>query len=321
MANKKKGNNKKLKNTKKIENLPKVKTLNNTRVSRNHKLYTNDLTVTKQQQFEFAELKEEELDTSFIEKKPKRKKNTQEKKEPISLEQPESNKTILLKRSILFLIMVIFLLISFTIYHFTTFNHKKIEIVTKTVEKKVIDDNYVFVGDSITWMYDLDKYFPEQPVINSGVNGDFTYGILGDMKNRIYQYNPSKVFLLIGTNDIYKDKTVEEISENVEEIVKKIKENRPYCQIYIESIYPINDSDDEKIDKESVNIRTNDYIKKINKEYKRIAKEQKATYINLYDKLIDEEGNLKLEYTKEGLHLTDKGYEVVTEELNKYIRD
>ena len=39
----------------------------------------------------------------------------------------------------------------------------------------------------------------------------------------------------------------------------------------------------------------------------------------MYDLLKDEEGNLKEEYTKDGLHLSDKGYEVVTKEIKQII--
>ena len=39
------------------------------------------------------------------------------------------------------------------------------------------------------------------PVVNSGVSGDKTNDILDNMEERIYRYNPSKVVILVGTND------------------------------------------------------------------------------------------------------------------------
>ena len=68
--------------------------------------------------------------------------------------------------------------------------------------------------------------------------------------------------------------------------------------------------------------RKNEKIININKELKAFAdKTENVTYINMYDKLIDEDGNMKLEYTREGLHLSDEGYKVVTKELSKYINN
>ena len=73
-------------------------------------------------------------------------------------------------------------------------------------EKKEIDyksQNYLFLGDSITEFYHLEDYYDEKLyVVNSGISGNSTYNILDDMYNRVYKYNPTKVFLLIGTNDL-----------------------------------------------------------------------------------------------------------------------
>ena len=41
----------------------------------------------------------------------------------------------------------------------------------------------------------------------------------------------------------------------------------------------------------------------------------------MYDKLIDKDGNLKLEYTNEGLHISDEGYKVITKVIKKYIKE
>ena len=41
----------------------------------------------------------------------------------------------------------------------------------------------------------------------------------------------------------------------------------------------------------------------------------------MYDELIDKNDNLNLEYTKEGLHMSSRGYEVITNVLRKYIND
>ena len=42
-------------------------------------------------------------------------------------------------------------------------------------------------------------------------------------------------------------------------------------------------------------------------------------YLDIYDILSDEDDQLVLDYTKEGLHISDEGYKVITKELKKYI--
>ena len=207
----------------------------------------------------------------------------------------------------------------FLIGHYITFDHNKVRVETKTRKVVTVSPNYLFLGDSITDFYDLEKYFPDDPVVNSGISGDQTIDILDDMERRVYQYNPSKVFLLIGTNDLQHEKSIDEIVDNIKKIVEGIKENRPEAEIYIESIYPVNKTDIEKIDHGMVGIRNNEDIKEINEKVEEYCQKSDLVYIDLYDELDDDEGNLAEDYTEDGLHLSEEGYEVVTEKLKEYL--
>ena len=105
------------------------------------------------------------------------------------------------------LIGIIVLILGFVIFHYISFDHNKVK--TKTIktykDRYIIPENIVFLGDSITYYYDLDKYYPDNNVVNSGICGDVSEDILNDMYNRVYKYNPSIVFLLIGTNQLESD--------------------------------------------------------------------------------------------------------------------
>ena len=81
------------------------------------------------------------------------------------------------------------------------------------------NDNFVFLGDSITDFYPLEEYYDNLPVVNSGVSGNKTTDILTDMKERVYKYNPTKVFLLIGTNDLNKS-IMKQIENEVNDYIK-----------------------------------------------------------------------------------------------------
>lgn len=197
-------------------------------------------------------------------------------------------------------------------------NKSEEEKQTYEKELETIKDNYtnyLFLGDSITEYYDLDKYFPDMPVVNSGISGNITKEILNDMKNRVYIYNPSKVFLLIGTNDLSRNISIDEISSNIKEIVDEINNNEPQAEIYVESIYPVN----YDLNKRMVKNRDNDDIMQINNIIKEYCNDNKCTYINLYDKLTDNVGDFSEKYTDDGLHPNDNGYEIITKELNKYL--
>ncbi len=236
------------------------------------------------------------------------------------------SRRLVLKNKKVFYIIIIVLLISlldnaFSVYHFLTFNHKKVKTVikTKVKTKEVVPENVLFLGDSITEFYDLNKYYPDKMTVNSGINGNKTSDILDNMQERVYRYNPSTVFLLIGTNDMHARKDNDYITDNIKKIIDSIKENRSNAKIYVESVYPINDTDDDKIDLDMVGYRTNKKIKDLNEKIKVLCEEEKITYIDMYSLLVDESDNLNIEYTKEGLHMSEEGYEVITKKLNEYI--
>ncbi len=183
------------------------------------------------------------------------------------------------------------------------------------------NDNFVFLGDSITEQYPLEEFYDNLPVINSGISGYTTSDILTHLDSMVTIYNPTKVFLLIGTNDIGRGISEEQIYKNIKKIVSNILKKRPNTKIYIESIYPVNNSDNEKINHSSVGIRNNKSIQIINKKLKKYCNTNNYTYINLYDELKDNDGNIKLKYTNEGLHLTNLGYLKVTKILYPYLND
>ncbi len=180
--------------------------------------------------------------------------------------------------------------------------------------------NIVFLGDSMIDWYPIDDFFEDIPTVNSGHAGDKTVNILDNMKERVYIYNPTKVFIQIGTNDLKNDNVNnDDIAENIRKIVQGIKNNRTQALIYVISIYPINSSDNEKINKENVLPRTNEEIEKINKQIKEVCEDENVTYIDIYHKLISDDGDLKLKYTVDGLHLNEMGYYKVTKSLLPYV--
>lgn len=301
--------------------------------SRYEKLKDNyddlDLSKTQQQQLVFDDVDLDatiNLDTSFMEKKDKKKvKKIVDEVVPVPKVDDvyeEKNKSTLI---IVLLSISCLCFILFIAYHYLFFDHsEKIKVITKKedIVEKVVDDNYLFLGDSITEQYDLKEYYKDYPVVNSGVSGDSTSSIVENMKKRVYDYNPSKVFLLIGINDLRKGKDSSEIVSNTKEIVKLIKENRPYSEIYLESIYPINKTDDDKISDSVKDIEfDNEKIIEVNNLLKDLAKDEKITYVDLYNKLVDDDGNLNISYTKDGLHISSEGYKFITKELMKYIKD
>ena len=196
--------------------------------------------------------------------------------------------------------------------------NNKIDVEIKPSKEELRKyENIVFLGDSITEYYDLNKYYETIPVVNSGTSGYTTVHLLEIMKEEVYIYNPTKVVILIGINDMNKYPDDLQLIENIKIMVNNIKEKRPKAKIYIQSIYPV---DRERYSVLIDNNVDNERIKKVNMEIEIFCKENNCKYINMFENLYDQENDkLIYEYSRDGLHLNDEGYIVVTEKLKKEI--
>ncbi|MBQ6323990.1 MAG: hypothetical protein IJI22_04060 [Bacilli bacterium] len=265
------------------------------------------------------------LDTSFLEGRlDKKVKNSRVAKEKLYKEKKHLNINFDLIGRILLLLGTLFIilfLISVLIKHdFFKAPISQPKEDTKVIEKeeveKPLDDSYLFIGDFYTERFnfdDLDYHYVKE--CNSKYT---TEDILGDIKNKIYLYNPSVVFIQLGINDLNNNKQEEEIIDNIGAIIDGIKDNRPYAKIYVESIYPINkdvdDYDDDILDDEI----DNDLIISLNKEIKKLTEEKKVDYLDVFS-FVSEEDKLNEEYTDNGIYLNDEGYKRILKEIKRVV--
>lgn len=209
-------------------------------------------------------------------------------------------------RKLIFILLLLACGIVLSMSVFTVFTDSEKEKLQTTKQ-------YVFLGDSLTDYFDLEDSFPDLPVINSGIAGNTTEDILSDMEHRVYAYDPSKVFLLIGINDLLLGEDADTIIENIQQILQKIQANCPQTQLYLESLYPV--------DPYRVGRKDNEEIKEINQRLKTYAQTNNIEFIDVYGSLVDEQDRLSKEYTDDGLHLNQRGYQIVSETLAPFLKD
>lgn len=196
-------------------------------------------------------------------------------------------------------------------------NDSKTQIDNVNTNKK---EKYLFLGDSIFYQYKTYDFFKDYDTINTGVNGITALKTLENVEESVYQYNPTTIFILLGTNDLYYDYTPESTFEHLKNLIDKIHTDKPEIKINVLSILPINKTDDPKVSKEANGNKTNDQINEVNEKLRKYCEEENFNYINIHDILLDENGNLNLAYSYEGLHITDLGYHHITMELLKYFK-
>jgi lysophospholipase L1-like esterase len=173
----------------------------------------------------------------------------------------------------------------------------------------VSKDNIVFAGDSHTQFFDTQEYLPGYKIINRGIGGDFSKGLLNRL-NDIIGGHPKKLFVEIGFNDIWLNFKPSVTISNIKSIINKTKLQSPNTKIYIVSIFP-----------SSVvlnGINTKDNIPKLNSELKRLC-DNDIIYIDMYPKLSDK-GSLNKRYDSgDGIHLNADGYSLYANVLKSYL--
>jgi lysophospholipase L1-like esterase len=159
----------------------------------------------------------------------------------------------------------------------------------------------VFLGDSITqgWGEHLGAAFPGVKVVNRGISGDTTRGVLIRLEEDVLAVNPAAVVLLIGTNDLDEDATPEVIASNVKLIVEALEKHDAGMPIVLCQVFP---SSPEKN-------RPAEQIKAVNALYLAAVKgDPQVTYLETWPLFANEEGNAKVEEFPDLLHPNPIGY-------------
>lgn len=170
----------------------------------------------------------------------------------------------------------------------------------------------VWFGDSITeqaWWEFLTK---ERPMANRGIGGDNTRGMLARM-DEVLAFAPRKIFFMGGVNDLSGNRPVEEIVDNVRKILELVRAEAPQCEFYLQSVItPNNDVLAYPYIKNK-----QEQVRELNKRYKALCDEGLAIWVDVASLLENEKGELKEEFTKDGIHLHPAAYVVWIDHLKK----
>ncbi|MBO4965141.1 MAG: hypothetical protein J6C81_02610 [Muribaculaceae bacterium] len=167
---------------------------------------------------------------------------------------------------------------------------------------------YNFLGDSIVELWDLNDNFPTLLTKNYGVAGSGIEYI----RENAGCFDNQNLIILFGTNDLnaaYSDQDIENYVTQYLDAVTATRAN----PIYLISVLP-------RITESNVEA-ANEVIDKFNACVKRRIVEEnidEIIYVDVHDLLL-KDGCLNLQYSYDGLHLNRYGYEILTDQLNKYL--
>lgn len=179
------------------------------------------------------------------------------------------------------------------------------ERVAQFEAEPVVTGGIMFLGNSITEGADWRALLGDSTVVNRGIGGDVTYGVLRRLDD-VIRLKPSKLFVMIGINDISKDIPPELIADNHRRIIEQVRAGSPETEILIQNLLPLNPEYPgfpQRFDKVDMVMRTNRLVRQV-------AVEAGVRYINLYPVFMDAQERLDEQLTTDGLHLNESGYAV-----------
>ncbi len=169
--------------------------------------------------------------------------------------------------------------------------------------KESEDESIVyFIGDSQIANWDTEYSFPNRITKNYGKDGakiDYLYDV-----NTIEQN--SEIVIEIGTNDIKTDWDDRQIEMSVDNYINAIR-SFSGSKIFIIEVLPTSDT------------QKNNNIEKFNKYLKeKILSLNNLKLINAYH-LLEDGGVIRNDLTRDGVHLNDYGYIIITNEVMKLL--
>jgi len=172
-------------------------------------------------------------------------------------------------------------------------------------------ETIVFTGSSSirTWN-NLQELFPSYRVVNSGFGGSQAIDLLSYTNELILEYNPKKVFIYEGDNDLNDLKKPKRIIQVTKEIIAKIRNYIPDARIVIISAKP-----------SLARWHLKRKYKGLNRRFNRLCKkEQDLDYANIWDTMLDGKKLRQDIFIEDGLHMNSKGYELWYQVIKNYVQ-
>ncbi|HVX52527.1 MAG TPA: GDSL-type esterase/lipase family protein [Chitinophagaceae bacterium] len=184
--------------------------------------------------------------------------------------------------------------------------------IEKFKAEPIVPGRIIFLGNSITEMGNWAKLTNDSTAINRGIGGDITFGVLKRLDDVVAR-KPSKVFLLIGINDIGKDIPDTVITDNIRKIVMIINQGSPATKVYVQSVLPVNPdfkNFPQHYDKE-------EHVLHVNAILPKVIAQVNCTFVNIFPLFLDGQQRLDANLSIDGLHLNTKGYIIWIDYLKK----
>lgn len=164
------------------------------------------------------------------------------------------------------------------------------------------------VGDSQVSLVNWNELLEGYDAVGRGINGDTVSGLAA----RITDYRtiqPEICVVIIGTNDILKDRSLSETKNAYQMLVNTAVQSWPTTEIVLVSVPPFSSWVTNAKEKNNRVTQTNQLIANLADQSSRIH------YLNLHDAVKDHYGYLAKIMTMDGVHLSAVAYSILRNKL------
>lgn len=171
-------------------------------------------------------------------------------------------------------------------------------------------ENLVFVGSSsIKYWKNVDKVFSGHQIVNSGFGGSMASDLLYFTDDLILAFDPKKVFIYEGDNDISSGKRSKIILKDLKAIIHKIKVKNKDTEIVLISAKP-----------SIARWKHKRAYRRLNRKMKRITKKDTTIYFaDIWTPMLDGKSVRKDIFVGDNLHMNSEGYKIWYNVLKNYI--
>ena len=175
----------------------------------------------------------------------------------------------------------------------------------------------ILAGDSLSLWFPPELLPEDRNWLNQGISGEVSNGLLQRL-DFFDRTQPDMILVMVGINDLIRGLDDQEILTNYRQIISYLRRKHPQAEIVIQSILPHGAGGTTWKGKEKLLAIPNSRIRKLNQELNNIATKKGARYLNLHPLFTDQHGNLRSNFTTDGLHLSPPGYLVWRTALQMY---
>jgi lysophospholipase L1-like esterase len=185
-------------------------------------------------------------------------------------------------------------------------------LVVKYADLEKYKGGIVFTGSSSIRLWKtLENDFPKANIVNTGFGGSQTEDLLRNLDDLVIQFEPKKIFIYVGENDINAGKSVRQVMSEYALLMERVRNKTPETEFFFIGTKP----SPSRWEKRGQMMALNDEIRMM------AQNKENVTFIDVWKPMLDKSGNPREDlFVEDRLHMNAKGYKLWIKAVKPYIR-